>query len=438
MENSRRVGPGNGAGDRAVESTARAGAGEVRRQGTWSGGGVSLGSLFGVEIRIDWSLLIIFVLVTVSLGTGVLGAWHPEWTPLLTWGVALAAAVLFFVSILAHEMSHALVARAQAIPVRRITLFVFGGMAHMEREPPTPKSEFLMAIVGPVASLAIGLAAWGVGLLLAGPSLSSAEAIEEPARAMAQVGPVPTLLLWLGPVNVVLAVFNLVPGFPLDGGRVLRSLLWWGTSDLVKATRWAAGVGQVFGWALMALGAWNFLVAGFGGGLWMLLIGWFLNNAARMSYQQVLLRHALHGVRASDIMVTRLERVPPTMSARELVDAHIMSGDQRAFPVEVDQRFVGLVCFDDVRRLARDRWQDTPVGEFMTPLERLLTVPPEAPAERALSLMGRQDVDQVPVVTSQGRLLGLVRRQDIVKWLALHESDAQTQSAGMHGARAPA
>lgn len=384
---------------------------------------MSLGRLFDVEVRVDWSLLIIFALVTVSLGSAVFPAWHPDWSPLVVWSIALGAAILFFASVLAHEMSHALVARTQDVPVRRITLFVFGGMAHMEREPQSPKAEFLIAIVGPLASLVIGVGAWFVGSLLAAPTLSSAAALQDPAHAMAQVGPAATLLLWLGPVNVVLAVFNLVPGFPLDGGRVLRSFLWWRTGDLVKATRWAAGAGQLVGFGLMALGAWNLLGGNLGNGLWLLLIGWFLNNAARVSYEQLIMRHALRGVALREIMLSRLEPVPPDITARRLVEEHIMVSDQRAFPVESPAGFLGLICIDDVRRLPRERWDDTTAAQLMTPVAALVTLPPHAEAAQALSLMTRRDVEQIPVLDDGGPLLGLVRRRDILKWLALRQPD---------------
>lgn len=386
-----------------------------------SGGGFSVGTLLGVRVQVDWSLLIIFLLVMISLGSGVFPAWHPEWSPLLVWSVALAAALLFFASILAHEMSHALVGRLQGIPIRRVTLFLFGGVAHMEGEPRSPKAEFLMAIVGPLVSGAIGAVAWLLGIWLAGPALESASALDDPAAAMAAVGPLPTLLLWLGPVNVLLGLFNLVPGFPLDGGRVLRSLLWWTSGDLIAATRWAAGGGQLFAWILMGIGLWNLLVGGLGSGLWLILIGWFLNNAARTSYQRLLLQQSLEGVTVGELMFTRLERVPPRLRVQELADDHLMASDQRAFPVEADGRFLGLVCFEDVRRLPRARWATTTVEELMTPTAELVTLPPSADAQTALDQLARQDVEQIPILEPGGRLLGLVRRRDLVKWLALRE-----------------
>ncbi len=403
-----------------AEHTGAPGAGARATTGYPSGGGVSLGWIGGVEVRADWSLLILFALVSVGLGASVLPAWHPGWSLAWVWGTALGAALLFFASILAHELSHSFVARALGLPVRRVTLFLFGGVAHLEEEPRSPGVEFRVAVVGPLVSLAIGCGAWLLGAWIASPALSAEGALEDPAGAMAQVGPLATLLLWLGPVNVLLGVFNLVPGFPLDGGRVLRSFLWWTTGDLVKASRWAAAAGQAFAWLLMAFGAWSLFAGGLGQGLWLLLIGWFLNNAARASYERLLVHRALEGVSVREIMSTRVERVSPELGAGQLIDDYFLASDQRAFPVDAaDGRFLGLVCFEDVRRLPAGERARAHASDVMTAAADLATVSPDARVERALEELVRRDVEQLPVLEG-GRLLGLVRRRDIVKWLSVH------------------
>jgi CBS domain-containing protein len=280
-----------------------------------------------------------------------------------------------------------------------------------------------MAAVGPLVSLAIGVLAWLLGSTLASAQLAGAEPDSPAAALLADVGPLATLLLWLGPVNVILGLFNLVPGFPLDGGRVLRAFLWWSTGDYGKASRWASRAGQVFAWSLIGFGAWSRLAGGLVQGLWFVLIGWFLNSAARSSYERVVVHEALEAVPVRDLMVTRLEHVPVDATAQELIDRYFMASDQRAFPVDAaDGRFLGLVCFDDVRRLAQDRRENTRAGELMTDAARLATLPPDAEAERALEQMARRNVDQIPVL-EDGRLLGLVRRRDIVKWLALRRPE---------------
>lgn len=385
-------------------------------------GGFKLGRVFGVEIAVDWSLLIIFLLVAFNLGAGLFPRWHPDWSAALVWSTAFGAAVLFFVSILVHELSHALVARARDIPVNRITLFLFGGMAHMGKEPESPKSEFLIAIVGPVTSVLIGVAGIAVGTALAGDSLRSAAELGDAAAleaAFRTVGPVGTLFLWLGPINVLLGIFNVIPGFPLDGGRVLRSMLWAATGDLVKATRWASGTGQVFAWGLIALGIFNMFGGAFGSGVWLVLIGWFLNHAARMSYQQLLVRRALEDVPVARVMRTRLDRVTPDLPLESFVREHLMLTEQRAFPVESsDGTLVGLICFDDVKKLPQQEWPLKSVRDVMTPAERLTALPPDAGADQALQSLATRDVDQLPVLEG-GHLVGIVRRADVMKWLAL-------------------
>lgn len=381
-------------------------------------GGIPLGRAFGVEIVADWSLLIIFALVAFQLGVGVLPAWHPQWGPGLVWGVALAAALLFFTSILLHELSHALVARRFGIPVRRITLFLFGGMAHMDKDPSSPKAELLMAAVGPLVSLVIGIGSIMIGGALAGPAME--RFAEEPELAYASLGPVATLLLWLGPVNVLLAIFNMVPGFPLDGGRVLRAALWWWTGDLRRATRWASGAGRLFGFTLIALGVWMIFRGGLGSGIWLALIGWFISSAARMGYQQVVVREALEGVPVNRLMRTHFDVVGPRTRVDELVYEHVMGTDQQAFPVMDGERLVGIVAMHDVRRVPREQWADARVADIMTPEPQLVTIDPEANAAEALEALARRDIDQVPAVRG-GSLFGMVRRQDLVKWLALHE-----------------
>jgi Zn-dependent protease len=385
------------------------------------GRGLRLGTILGVELVADWSLAIIFTLIAVSLSVGVFPAWHPEWSPALSWTVGILAAVFFFASIAAHEMAHAVVGRSQGIPVRRITLFVFGGMAHMEGNAPSPRAEFLMAAVGPVTSLAIGVVATALGLALAGPAASAEELVR-------QASPAATLLLWLGPINVILAVFNLIPGFPLDGGRVLRALLWWLTGNERRATRWSAAAGQGFAWFLIATGvlmAIGFPVPLLGpgliGGLWLILIGWFLNNAARFGYKQLVVQESLRDVSVRDLM-RPAATTADDISLDRFVHEHFMASDQHAFPVEHHGRLAGLISIVDLRAVPRDRWSSVSVGEVMVPAARLTTLAPDDPATEAFRHLGQYN--QVPVV-EDGHLQGMVRREDMAKWLALRAEGAK-------------
>ena len=381
-----------------------------------------LGSVRGIEIHADASLLLIFLLILFTLGAGVFPAWHPQWGAGAIWLTAAAAALLFFVSVLLHELAHALVGRSQGIRVPRITLFVFGGMAHLEREPHAWRAELWMAIVGPIVSFAIGFGALLLGsLALRGATLDP----EAPLRLIAGVGPLATVALWLGPVNILLGLFNLVPGFPLDGGRVLRALIWGATGDLLKATRWAAAFGQGFGWFLIACGflmalgvALPLLGAGVVGGLWMALIGWFLARAALAGYAQVVAAHALERVPVSKLMIAPVETVAPGMPVEELIEDHIMKSDQRVFPVLEAGRLAGLVGVEEARAVPRHARATRQVSEIMTPAERLATVSPGEDSAEALRKLQQSATQQLAVV-ERGELRGLLRREDLAKWLLL-------------------
>jgi Zn-dependent protease/CBS domain-containing protein len=384
--------------------------------------GLRIGRIAGVEIIVDLSLLIIFLLIAFSLAMGVFPAWHPDWSAGLHWATALGAAVLFFVSVLLHELAHAVVGRKGGVEINRITLFMFGGMAHMENEPPSWRAELVMALAGPLTSLALGIL-FGVLAAIAAGQVEIDPA--NPALGFAALGPIPTLLAWLAPVNIILGIFNLVPGFPLDGGRVLRAIMWAATGDFVVATRRASRAGQFIAWVLMALGLLMILglqVPFFGtgllSGLWLAFIGWFLNNAALASYRQLLVRESLENVPVERLMQTQFRRVDPGMPVKTLVDEHLMSSGQRAFPVEQDGRFLGLVCIHDLQRRGRDTWGSSTVGEIMTPARELTAVSPREDALDALALLGRRDVNQLPVVDN-GRLVGMIRLEDILKWLSL-------------------
>lgn len=382
--------------------------------------GFRIGRIFGISIRVDWSWFLIFLLVSWNLSF-VFGTVHPDWGIGQIWLIAVGAALLFFVSVLLHELAHALMARLQNIPVRNITLFLFGGVSNIEREPPSPRAEFLITIVGPLMSLVLGILFTWLGMANAGVFTVTGD----PTQMVAQLDPLSTLLLWLGPINILLAVFNLIPGFPLDGGRILRSILWAITGNLRRATRWAAGVGQVVAWLFIITGVamiFGVQVPIFGtgliGGLWLAFIGWFLSSAATQSYQQVMVQDLLEGVPVGQIMRTNPPTVAQEASVRELVESYVMQTDDHAFPVVADGRFVGLVTLEDVRSLPRDAWDRTTVGQIMTPYAKLIVTTPNEDADEALRKLGARDVRQLPVVRGD-ELAGLLRRRDIMRWLQL-------------------
>lgn len=384
------------------------------------GRGFRIGRLFGIDIRIDASWLFIFFLVTWNLGA-MFGQFHPDWGVGLTWGLAILASVLFFASVLSHELAHSLVAKARGIPIRSITLFLFGGVSNIQREPTSPRHEFIMAIVGPVTSIVIGV----LLLAFAGTRIGALGLTADPGALITSLDPISTIAFWLGSVNVLVGVFNMIPGFPLDGGRILRSILWMVTHNLQRATRWAAAIGQGISWLFIAAGIamiFGFQIPFFGSGLlsglWLAFIGWFLNNAAVQSYQQVIVKDLLEDVPVSRLMRTDPPKAPSDITVNDLVNDYVMATDDYAFPVMDNGRLLGLVTLQDVRNTPREERARKRVGEIMTPAESLVTVPPDEDAAEALNKLSQRDVNQLPVMR-EGQLVGLMRRRDIVKWLQI-------------------
>jgi Zn-dependent protease/CBS domain-containing protein len=385
--------------------------------------GFRIGRIFGIDLTIDWSWLFIFTLLTWNLAV-LFGHWHVDWSPALTLVVALGASLLFFASVLAHELAHALVAIAYGIPVKSITLFLFGGVSNIEREPPSAKSELLMAIVGPLTSIALGVSFLALGAFAA----RSAHPLpwDDPAVALASFGPITTLLFWLGPINITLGIFNLVPGFPLDGGRVLRSILWLATGDLRRATRWASATGQAIGWLFIFAGVAMvfgarvpFFGTGTFGGLWIAFIGWFLSSAAQQSYQQLLVHDVLEGVPVARIMRRSGYSLPEGVTLGQAVNDWFLRTDEHAFPVMHDSALVGLLCLHDVRRTPQEDWDATTVERAMTPRERLVTTTPNEQLTDAVAKLNERGFAQLPVIDETGALVGMLELRDVARWLEL-------------------
>ena len=385
--------------------------------------GIRIGRIAGIDIAFDYSWLFIVVLLTWSLAASFM-RWHPDWGAGLDIGIALLASLLFFGSVILHELAHSLMARRFGVPVHSIVLFLFGGVSNIEREPPSPKAEFWTAVVGPLTSMGIGVVLLAVGTLA---TRTSSAYVLDPSVELARMGPIETLLLWLGPINLLVGVFNLVPGFPLDGGRILRSAIWRATGDLHVATRWASGFGQAIGWGLVFVGVAMvfgaqvpFFGRGLVAGMWLAFIGWFLSSAAAQSWRRLLLHEVLEGV-----SVSRLMRPPPRGVSAELdidtfVREWLMRGDERAFPVVDDaMAFVGLVTLGDVRAVPREAWPSTRVAQVMTPAAKLVVASPREDLSEAVGKMSHADVDQLPVLDG-ARLVGMLTRADVTRWIELH------------------
>jgi Zn-dependent protease len=362
---------------------------------------ISLGRWFGVPVGLHYSWFVIAWLITLSL-TSQFASLNNGWSAVTVWGLSLLTAVLFFVCIVLHELAHATVARVGGVPVRGITLFALGGIAQIERDAATPGKEFWMAIAGPAASITIGL---GCRLLAA--------AIGFIGPPVAVSGPA-AVLGWLAYINVALALFNLIPGFPLDGGRILRSMIWAITHSADRATRIAARVGQLVAFIFIAGGLFSLFTRADFGGLWIALIGWFLLEGARGYYLQSQLSSSLRRVRVGDVMARDCATAPGSTVLRRFVDEQLLRVDARCFAVTDDGRMVGLIGPDDVMGIDRERWEYTTVAQAMRPLEALHQVTPDTSASAALELMGREHINQLPVV-SEGRLQGVVTRSYLMQ-----------------------
>jgi Zn-dependent protease/CBS domain-containing protein len=361
---------------------------------------VTLFHVRGIPVRIHPSWLAIYGLIAWTLAVGYFPRVLPDVPAATHWVGALVAALLLFVSVFLHELSHSLVALRYEIPVSSITLHVFGGVSQMEREPDRPGAEVAIAIVGPLTS-------FGVALVCA----VAAPFIEPGSVAAATVG-------YLIFVNVAVGIFNLVPGFPLDGGRLLRALLWKAKGDLPAATRAASRVGSAFAFVLIALGVWQALGGEFLGGLWFVAIGFFLRQAATVSYHQVVLRGALAPRRVAEVMTREVVAVPPGLSVNELVDGYFWRHHVTSFPVLDDGRTVGIVSLRDLDRAPRASWPITTVGELMRPLTDDLAVAPRDSLWTAFEKLSRNGLGRTAVIDG-GRLAGYLSVKDVLHVLTL-------------------
>lgn len=363
---------------------------------------IKLGRVFGIKIGLHYSWFVIALLIVLSLSSQF-HASNPGWGDGVITTLAVGTAILFFVSLLLHELAHSLVAKSNNLPVKEITLFALGGVSQIEKNPLSAKVEFWMAFVGPLTSAVIGAICLALVRLIGDPS-------SDPWVAM---------LLWLGYINLTLAVFNLLPGYPLDGGRVLRAIIWWKTGNADRSTQLAAKVGQVVAFGFIALGLFRFFGGAGIGGLWIAFIGWFLLQAARESYMQVGLAHALNGVRVADVMTRDCPTVDGWLNVQNFVDHELLRTGQRCFIVVDKGEITGLVTPHEIKEIDRARWPFTTLHDIMRPLGDLRHVTPDAPLTSALESMTRYDLNQLPVI-SNGHLDGVLSRAQVFTYLQTH------------------
>jgi Zn-dependent protease/CBS domain-containing protein len=366
-------------------------------------GSLVLGAIRGIPIRIHFTWLIIFGLLSWSLASGYFPQHYPDLPIAAYWIKAIIAALFLFGSVLVHELMHALMAQSLRVPIAGITLFALGGVSEMKQEPPSPSAEFLIAVVGPLASFVLAGFFWLVW------------------QALEREGPDPSfaaIALYLVGLNTVVAVFNLLPAFPLDGGRILRAIIWGITKNLKKATYLATRVGRAFAYLLITFGAVSlFAGAGFQG-IWMALIGFFLLQGAQASYTQVLLKEALAGIAVRDIMVQEVVTVAPNLSVRELIQDYFLTHGYGGFPVVQNGQVLGLVALGDVKKVAPTDYDHLTVREVMIPLSERLTIAPEDDVSIAFQRMAEDELGRL-VVMERGRMLGLVTKTGLSRFLQM-------------------
>jgi len=363
---------------------------------------IKLGRIFGIQIGLHYSWFLIALLIVYSL-YAQFHATNPEWGDSVILVLAVGTAVMFFVSLLLHELAHSLIATANNLPVKEITLFALGGVSQIEKNPVSAKTEFWMAFVGPLTSAVIGVICLTLARMIGNPST-------DPGMAM---------LLWLGYINLMLAGFNLIPGYPLDGGRILRALIWWKVGDADRSTQYAARVGQVVAFGFIAFGILRFFEGAGIGGLWIAFIGWFLLQAARESDLQVGLAHTIKGVRVADVMTPNCPAVDGSMNVQKFVEQELLRTGQRFFCVLDEGKLSGLVTPHEIKQIDRAKWPFMTLREVMRPLKDLRAVTPDAALMSALESMSRYDLNQLPVI-SGSQLEGVLSRSQVISYLHTH------------------
>ncbi len=382
--------------------------------------GFRLARIFGISIQVDWSWLLIFSLVSWSL-SATFGQIHSGWSVGMRWGMAMLAAFLFFASVLAHELAHSLAALSRGVAVQNITLFMFGGVSNIQREPDSPAEELFITIVGPLTSLFLGAVflVIGAGGYLPNSAMSA-------TSLWGRLQPINTILAWLGSINIMVGFFNLIPAFPLDGGRIVRSLFWAISGDVHIATRWASLLGQGIGWSMifgglaMTLGV-RLPVFGTGlfNGVWLIFIGWFLNNAAAASYKHVVVQEALNDVSVRTVMQTHIPVIPSDVPVNELIASQSVTPEDRTMLVTDGSEVVGMVAMNEVQKSSRAIGNSVSVSDIMTPVAELMYVTPDQDVAEAFDHLQRLDLRQMPVILNN-QIVGLLRRKDILRWLQLN------------------
>ena len=364
--------------------------------------GLKLFKVIGIQISLDYTWFIIFALVAWTLSQGYFPSVVPGLAMWIYIAMGVVSSLLLFASILLHELSHSYVANRLGMDIRGITLFIFGGIAELSREPDDPRMELKIAIAGPIASGVLAILFW---------------LIKEGLTAMALFPLVASVCSYLVIINIVVVIFNMIPGFPLDGGRVLRAIWWMKSGDLQRATMVAGRVGKGFALFLIFFGILQTFTGNIIGGLWMVFIGIFLQQAAESGYREVLIRNSLSGIRVGDVMTREVVTVHPDDSLQVIVDDYLFRHHCVSFPVVAASRLVGMLNLGDIRAVPKEKWRETRVRDVMEPVTQHSLASPEETAIEVLSKMATLGVGRFPVV-HMGKLVGIISRRDIMKLMA--------------------
>ncbi len=362
---------------------------------------ITIFKLFGFEVKLDLSWLILGLLITWTLAKGLFPNFHEGLSTSTYWIMGVAGAIGLLFSIVFHELWHSLIARRFGLPMKGITLFIFGGVAEMTEEPPSPKAEFFMAVAGPLSSIVLGFLLFGVVFL------GETAGWDKPFLGVIDY------LAW---INLILAGFNLIPAFPLDGGRVLRSILWGWKDDIRWATNVASKIGSGFGFVLIILGVLEAISGNFIGGAWMFLIGMFIRGASQMSYQQIVIRRALEGEKVSRFMASEPVTVPPSTNLNDLIEDYIYEYHYKMYPVVENGKLIGCVELNHVKEIPKEERSGKTVEDIMKSCSADNTVSPDEDAVKALSIMKQKNRSRLMVVDND-KLIGVVALKDMLEFL---------------------
>ncbi len=366
-------------------------------------GGIPIGRLFGISIRLHFSWFFIFVLVTWALVTSYFPYNFPDWSLTASIIISIITSLLFFSSVLLHELMHSVVAQASGIPVKSITLFIFGGISQITEEPKEPKAELKIALAGPLTSILLGGIFWAIFYTV-------------PATFEYVIA----VTFWLGWINLILGGFNLLPGFPLDGGRVLRSILWWRSGNLRRATRWASNAGRGISFLFILVGVWLIFSGFWFNGLWLAFIGWFLGNAAVGSYRQLTLQQMLQGHSVSEAMTRDCITIPPELSIDKLVNEKILPSGDHCFIVASESHVQGLITLRSIKKIPRELWASKKVSEVMTHFDKLKKVAPDEDLASVMGIITQEDINQLPVVEGDN-ITGIISRENLLAFINIRD-----------------